>query len=538
MGIALALALDAEVYHATEADDSAAEYRSWTTTLFGMVGGVAFFTLALNGSLSGPLLHRLGLAASSATRQRIVQHFAKSTKDHLLDDLVHLLTDPRFKHVDFSVIAAHVPILGDVTLDDLAEAVEKNKASVPPDVYKQPDLSNILPYLLQKATNDADNSMLPPSRPSLEEGNVLFESYRRTLQCKQDDDAHTPQGSVTATDGLGDEEQGVAVDFEGLASMYSSARTPGRQFDLRSTLKKDVVGVANVDLAGTSVRAIELRLIFIEALRHAYAHQVERGELDGRGFVDYVLFQSLDFSADAVSLGKPLNDWEATTVVGGTWTTRIEIGINRLYSLDCRHGADVRSISREYISLRFEILKTLAFISAHTLAQERFKREFCTGGTLEFSAAERQVLEESDRLIQTAKNYLGTFEKRDVTVIVSHLACQILLNKGARYLEHLADEGLLKQKEANHFIELTGHALSGLKYCSKKQHPGELTRKEKLEMMALPSFCKHSRNLHYKPSSIVSTTTSQGKEDNFEQEGENAETDGSNAHRGSTSSAQ
>lgn len=60
MGIALALALDAEVYHATEADDNAAEYRAWTTTLFGMVGGVAFFTLVVNGSLSGPLLHRLG----------------------------------------------------------------------------------------------------------------------------------------------------------------------------------------------------------------------------------------------------------------------------------------------------------------------------------------------------------------------------------------------------------------------------------------------------------------------------------------------
>ena len=256
MGIALALALDAEVHHATEAENGAAEYRAWVTTLFGMVGGVAFFTLVVNGSLSGPLLHRLGLAASNATRQRIVQHFAKSTKDHLLDDFVHLLTDPRFKHVDFYVIAAHVPILGDVTLDDFAEAYEKNKASVPPDVYKQPDLTNILPYLLQKAANDANPSMSPPNRPSLEEGNVLFESYRRTLQGKQDDDTHTPQGSVTAVDEFGEEEEGAAVDFGGLASMYSSARTPmpRQQLDLRSTLKKDVVGVANVEIGRASCR--------------------------------------------------------------------------------------------------------------------------------------------------------------------------------------------------------------------------------------------------------------------------------------------
>lgn len=338
VGIALALALDAEVWHATDAEGTATEYREWTTTLFGMVGGVAFFTLVVNGSLSGPLLRKLGLAESTKTRQRIVQHFAKSTKDHILDDLIHLLTDPRFKHVDFSVVVAHVPILGDVTLDDLAEAVEKNKASVPPDIYKQPDLSNILPYLLQKAENEADPSMShPPARPSLEEGSVLFESYRRTVQDRHCDDTHTPQGSVATTDGAEDEEGGATIDFDGLVSVYTSARmTPGQQLDRRSTLKKNVVGVANVDLAGTSVRAIELRLIFIETLRHAYAHQVERGELDGRGFVDYVLFQSLDFSADAVSLGKPLNDWEATKIVGGTWTTRIEIGINRMYSLDCR----------------------------------------------------------------------------------------------------------------------------------------------------------------------------------------------------------
>ena len=492
----------------------------------GMVGGVAFFTLIVNGSLSGPLLRKLGLAESTATRKRIVSHFAKSTKDHLMDDLIHLLTDPRFKHVDFSVISSHVPIFKDLTLEELSVAVEKNQASVPPDRYRRPDLSNILPYLLKKAEQEADASM-GGERPSLEEGsNVLFQSYMNSADVQQQKQGLDGEDGGAAESIGGDSN---CIDFDGLASVYASARVPASPVDMRSTLHKSI---ANTDLAGTSDRAIELRLIFVEALRHAYAHQVERGELDPRGFLDYVLFQSLEFSSDEVSLGKPLNDWEATQIVGGTWTSRVEIGINRLYSLDCRHRSDVRSISREYIQLRFEVSKALAFISAHTLAQERFQREFCVEGKGEFTSQERLVLEESQAQVRVAKAFLESKEKRDVTVIVSHLACVILLNKGARYMEYLAGEGLLKQKEAHHFIELTSHALDGLKYCSKSKHPGELTRAEKLAMMNLPSFCHNSRDFHYKPSSLYSSGGDEEGDgmEKSEQEADDRGNDGASFH--------
>mmetsp|Transcript_662 Transcript_662/g.1011 ORF Transcript_662/g.1011 Transcript_662/m.1011 type:complete len:507 (-) Transcript_662:573-2093(-) len=489
----------------------------------GMVGGVAFFTLIVNGSLSGPLLRKLGLAESTATRKRIVTHFAKSTKDHLMGDLVHLMTDPRFKHIDFSVISSHVPIFKDITLEELSAAVEKNQASVPPDRYRRPDLSNILPYLLKKAEQEADTSM-GGERPSLEEGNILFESYMNSAQVQQQ-----KQGLDGEDGGAAESSEGDSIDWNGLVSVYATARIPVSPVDMRSALHKSI---ANTDLAGISDRAIELRLIFVEALRHAYAHQVERGELDPRGFLDYVLFQSLEFCADEVRLGKPLNDWEATQIVGGTWTSRVEIGINRLYSLDCRHRSDVRSISREYIQLRFEVSKALAFISAHTLAQERFQREFCVEGKGEFTAQERLVLEESLAQVRIAKAFLESKEKRDVTVIVSHLACIILLNKGARYMEYLAEEGLLKQKEAHHFIELTSRALDGLKYCSKSKHPGELTRAEKLAMMNLPSFCRNSRDFHYKPSSYYSSGGDErgGGTEKFEQAADDGGSDGASFH--------
>lgn len=88
VGIALALALDSEVFHATEDDDDGDRARDLTFKLFGMVGGIALLTLVINGSFSGPLLRRLGLVKSSDIRDRIILHYGKTTRQHMLDDFV------------------------------------------------------------------------------------------------------------------------------------------------------------------------------------------------------------------------------------------------------------------------------------------------------------------------------------------------------------------------------------------------------------------------------------------------------------------
>jgi NhaP-type Na+/H+ or K+/H+ antiporter len=108
VGIALALSLEAEVLQAT---NEGSEYQLWVTTLFGMVGGVSFLTLLINGSLAGPLLIKLGLAESTAIRKRVVEHFRIAAKENVIHTLIKLLADPRFDHVDMTVIFHHVPIL-------------------------------------------------------------------------------------------------------------------------------------------------------------------------------------------------------------------------------------------------------------------------------------------------------------------------------------------------------------------------------------------------------------------------------------------
>jgi hypothetical protein len=334
-------------------------------------------------------------------------------------------------------------------------AVRRNKDKVPLSEYKEPFLDNVLPYIhkqqAEKEPKDEGDNTLPAEEP---EEAVSSVGVQPTVETSEND-----------------------------ASPRSRPMPPTKQS-------------ASVDLTGHTVRSIELRGIFIEILRYAYKKQVEKGELDGRGFLDYVLFQSLEFAADDVSMGKPLNDWEAATIVGANWTNRVEHWIHSVYSLNCAYRADMRAVSSEYIKARVDVKRALSFIAAHQYAQERFKREFTDGHVGEFSADEMLILSESESEVAKAEKVLHSYDHRDVQVIVSHLACRILLNKGARYMEYLGNEGLLTAREASSYVESCDRAIDQLKYCSKWQHPGELTKEEKIKMMAMPSYCAGTRNLH------------------------------------------
>ena len=150
VAISLSLALDSQVREA--GDTSSADvsfYKTQTEQLFAMVGGVAFLTLFINGTLSGPLLTKLGLALASKSRIALVDDFERTAKAQITDDFVRLLAEPIFQYVDFAVIREHVPELKDLTLEDLKSSVMRNK-----DV--SPYLDNIVPYLVR---DDSDQDL-------------------------------------------------------------------------------------------------------------------------------------------------------------------------------------------------------------------------------------------------------------------------------------------------------------------------------------------------------------------------------------------
>lgn len=87
VGIALALSLNSEVNHYTEASDvneqTRRQFQDYTAKLFGFVGGIAFLTLIINGISSGPLLHKLGLVTPTETRKKVLENY-RQRKTRLL----------------------------------------------------------------------------------------------------------------------------------------------------------------------------------------------------------------------------------------------------------------------------------------------------------------------------------------------------------------------------------------------------------------------------------------------------------------------
>jgi NhaP-type Na+/H+ or K+/H+ antiporter len=132
VGIALALGLNNTVRAATEDQD----LLNLTNKVFGMVGGIAFLTLTINAPLSKPLLAKLGLIESTEGRKNIVKQVETATRRRMLDDFLHLMTDPRFYFVDFALVMHHCSPLRELTAKELEDGVEMNRASVHPDQYK------------------------------------------------------------------------------------------------------------------------------------------------------------------------------------------------------------------------------------------------------------------------------------------------------------------------------------------------------------------------------------------------------------------
>ena len=241
---------------------------------------------------------------------------------------------------------------------------------------------------------------------------------------------------------------------------------------MRSQLQK---AEPDRDMFGKGSRAIELRRIFLDTLRQAYTEAIERGELDGRSVLGNVLLGSIEEAEVEASEGKALSDWKYTALDG--WVTYIENGIREVYSFKS-FGSRT---SLQTVKRQLELRRTLAFIAAHTLAQERFGLEFCSEDTdlTEFNAAKQVILRESMSEVETAEKELKSRSKEDIESAASHLCCVILLNTYAKYMKFFAHAGLLLPKEANHFIEDCDKDINAAKTCCLSDHPGNLANEDK-----------------------------------------------------------
>ena len=401
VGISLAIALDNGVWSVT--DDEI--YRNQTTTLFGMIGGTAFLTLVLNGSTSGQLLNKLGLAKSTETRLKVLKIFEQSFKHRLYQAFVGLLADERFKDVEFAHVKSHVPFLADLTLEDLEGAVARNKQHVSASLYQKPNLDSVLVYL------------------------------------KRDD-------QYQATEEQADVSNAAPDDY------------PEKDEVSEPVLSNsdEVKGEINSEVAK------ELRTTFIEQLKWAYKKAVDRGDLDGRQrFLFYVISQGLDFAADDVAKGRPLKDYESAQMFSRKSLDRADHWTTKVLTLDgmvCR-GRSTTDIS--WKSTSFDVLLAMAVIEAHRVAQKQLESTF---RATEMSVEAKIVYNESKDQVALARKTIAGYDQTDIRTISSHLFCTILLNKAAKYVQGLVTSGLLSEKEAQERNDSFEMALDRISRCS------------------------------------------------------------------------
>lgn len=431
VGISLAIALDDEVFRNTDDD----VFRDNSTKVFGMIGGIAFLTLFINGSTAGMLLRKLGLTRASEVRETMVASYYRKLDERLLDSFVHLLANPLFANADFALVKHHVPFLKDLTADSLKVAVLKNKSNVPAKIYHRPKLYGILPYLVRS------------------------------------------QGEQTEHDStwvaeLHDYETNVCIGMRDSFRIHKAVE----EADL------DALETEHNDDPVTK----ELRLIFLEVLRASYAKMIVKGYLDVRagspGFVAFALEQSIEFAIDAVNHGKPLMDWDFAFIIqqpledggfraAGHFTRPIRkfLGKNVLPKPE-----------KSNQQLQLDVNRGIAFLEGHELARRLFEQEFCGE---EVTNCQKLVLRESLIESEKARKMLSKLNDGDVQHVMSHAMSLIMLNKASRFVEKILERGLLHETEATEKIEEIEEYIEALRVCAETHHPGELSEYEKNDVM-------------------------------------------------------
>lgn len=446
VGIALALSLYARVF------DHATAYEQ-ADTLFCMVGGISLFTLLINGITSKPLLQLLGLATPEKIRKKVIANYRKQMVQQALSSYVRLLSQERFKGHDFSLVKEHVPLLRDITFDQLVIAVHWYKNNCPEYLYSTPHLEHVIPYLCHSLPSGEVRITKSDLSPVMHD-QVLTHRRASIVRMREHYKWDSVFGSCSSSNYSLDDDDDCACG--------------------------------------------EARLNFIEILRSAYHHQIEMGALQSYGDLQYSLFQSLDFCEDAAAKGLPLNDWEATKVASAT-----KVGIvDRMFTLFLlrlkqiwrqRKMSCASLIDFDEFEIWMLVRQSLAFVRAHRRAQKQFEEHFASSP---LTAAEKKVLDESKTQVMLAQADLDDIDSIDVERITGHMLCTILLNGGVQYVETLSKQGLIPDKDAGEMLEELDECIENVMVCKKFAHEGRLSLAKQVEKLRqLPSNTLDEFNL-------------------------------------------
>ena len=324
----------------------------------------------------------------------------------MIDDMVRLLCQDRFRGVSFQVVKQYVPALKDLTKSQLLLAVAANKATTNPDEYEPPHLWNIAPYVIDDTAG-----------PNHEALRVLEEEF-----------ICSPE--------IHDRKARMAN-----RSRARSRRTKSYSAsNLRSTLDADFLSVQ------------ELRMLFISILKVAYEFQIEHGELEDSHVLAVTLEQSLDLALSKVSSGERITDWE---ILYGIHQPLVDFGgsIHNFFSKVKYYvlPANQAHPNSKSNADNMVIERALCFMAAHRSAQASFAYELQNADS-ELTEAAKVILGESEKQYKLAEDSLKDIDQKVLDIAISQKFCRILLNIGVDNIEKLVALGMMKETEAEPLI--------------------------------------------------------------------------------------
>eukprot|EP00977_Amphora_coffeiformis_P008103 scaffold1815_cov208-Amphora_coffeaeformis.AAC.6 len=205
----------------------------------------------------------------------------------------------------------------------------------------------------------------------------------------------------------------------------------------------------------------EVRGLYLDLLREAYAEEVSNNEMDERednGFNINLLRQSVAYAAADIDQQEPINDWEYTQ--NFPMLEDAKSFVVRQYGRFLG-GKNASSATFEYQRERASVLRALLFIEAHHLAEQKLSSyvQSAMEATLEDDDATLMmgaigiVVDESKNQVSEARAELGQIPAARLDAILTHHLATILLRRLADYVERRATDGFLTKKEARKYLD-------------------------------------------------------------------------------------
>ncbi|KAL3781604.1 hypothetical protein ACHAW5_010534 [Stephanodiscus triporus] len=478
VGIALALSLNSTV-HQYSAD---VNLQTDTDTFFVIVGGISIMTLLINGMTSGPLLSAYVCELHPIQCLFWVYHFSHQMESLFyffktcLQEYVRLLSQPRWKGIDHSIIKEHVPFLNDISFDDLMVAVERNQNNTPVHLYIKPRLEHVFPYLRVEQIKVRVRQL---SSRSLR-GEDLFKSQS-------------------------------SQSFERLVARERSFSSPATRKAEDKRMWNDFFSVP----ADHEENNVENSDDTNEILKSAYYHQIDSGSLEEFGDLPYSLFQGLHFCEDTCAKGHPLNDWEATKVASDTRVVlannifpMLLLRVRQLWRRERNCCSGPHWFRPAMFKIRFLIRLNLAFVGAHRYSRRVFESQFASNP---LTPAEEQIIKESEAQIKLAEADLNKIDQVDVNTVKGHLLTLILLKKSVQFVEQLSRQNLIPEAAASELLEKLDGYVENVSLCKKlyKEHNETLNTATKiLRLRRLPSNIIEEYNILGAIDEMTKTTLS------------------------------